>query len=102
MVVSTRRTADVTVATTTAIARVTQWHCTNFRTPILPHLSAFHRPDQELPVLTEQVHAFVDQFAKALELLGLAIILGGIILATVALVARRCGHHLNNHRAAHV
>jgi uncharacterized membrane protein len=34
-------------------------------------------------VLTEQVHAFVDHFAEALELIGVAIILGGIILATV-------------------
>src|SRR5215467_13385120 len=33
---------------------------------------------------TEQVHVFVDQLAKALELVGVAIILGGIILATVA------------------
>jgi uncharacterized membrane protein len=35
-------------------------------------------------VLTEQAHAFVDQLAKALELVGVAIILGGIIWATVA------------------
>ena len=35
-------------------------------------------------MLTEQLHAFVDQLAKALELVGVAIILGGIILATVA------------------
>ena len=34
-------------------------------------------------MLTEQIHAFVDQLAKALELVGVAIILGGIILATV-------------------
>jgi uncharacterized membrane protein len=34
-------------------------------------------------VLTDQVHAFVDQLAKVLELLGVAIILGGITLATV-------------------
>ena len=34
-------------------------------------------------MLTEQAHALVDQFAKALELVGVAIILGGIILATV-------------------
>jgi len=34
-------------------------------------------------VLTEQVHAFVDHFAEALELIGVAIIIGGIILATV-------------------
>lgn len=35
-------------------------------------------------MLTEQVHAFVDQLAKVLELVGVAIILGGIVLATVA------------------
>ena len=34
-------------------------------------------------MLTEQVHAFVDHFAEALELIGVAIIIGGIILATV-------------------
>jgi uncharacterized membrane protein len=33
--------------------------------------------------LTEQVHAFVDQIAKALELAGVAIIVGGIVLATL-------------------
>jgi hypothetical protein len=31
---------------------------------------------------SEQVHAYVDQLAKALELLGVAIIVGGIALAT--------------------
>jgi uncharacterized membrane protein len=35
-------------------------------------------------VLTEQVHLFVDMLAKVLELAGVAIILGGIILATIA------------------
>jgi uncharacterized membrane protein len=35
-------------------------------------------------MLTDQVHTFVDQLAKVLELAGVAIILGGIILATVA------------------
>lgn len=35
-------------------------------------------------MFTEQLHAFVDQLAKALELVGVAIILGGIILATAA------------------
>jgi len=35
-------------------------------------------------VLTQQAHAFVDQLAKALELIGVGIIVGGIILATVA------------------
>jgi uncharacterized membrane protein len=33
-------------------------------------------------LLTEHVHAFVDQIAKALELIGVAIIVGGIVLAT--------------------
>jgi uncharacterized membrane protein len=33
--------------------------------------------------LTEQIHAYVDQIAKALELAGVAIIVGGIILATL-------------------
>jgi hypothetical protein len=32
--------------------------------------------------LTEQIHAYVDQLAKALELAGVAIIVGGIVLAT--------------------
>ena len=35
-------------------------------------------------MLTELLHAFVDQLAKALELIGVGIIVGGIILATVA------------------
>jgi len=35
-------------------------------------------------VLTEQVHALVDQLAKVLELVGVAVILGSIILATTA------------------
>jgi uncharacterized membrane protein len=34
-------------------------------------------------LLTERVHAFVDQLAKALELVGVAIIVGGIVLATL-------------------
>jgi hypothetical protein len=33
-------------------------------------------------VLTEQTHVLVDQLAKVLELVGVAMILGGIILAT--------------------
>ena len=37
-------------------------------------------------MLTEQVHAFVDQLAKVLELVGVAIILGGIALATATFV----------------
>jgi len=36
-------------------------------------------------VLTEQVHAFVDQLAKVLELVGAAIILGGTELQSDAL-----------------
>jgi uncharacterized membrane protein len=34
-------------------------------------------------VLTEQAHTLVDQLAKLLELVGVVIILGGIMLATV-------------------
>src|SRR5215469_15397352 len=34
-------------------------------------------------MLTEQAHAFVDQLAKALELIGVAIIVGGIAFATL-------------------
>jgi uncharacterized membrane protein len=34
-------------------------------------------------VLTDQTHAFVDQLAKVLELAGVVIIVGGIILATL-------------------
>jgi len=36
--------------------------------------------------LTDQVHAFVDQLAKALELIGVTIIVGGIVLATLRFV----------------
>ena len=36
--------------------------------------------------LADQVHAFVDQLAKALELIGIAIIVGGIALATLRFV----------------
>jgi uncharacterized membrane protein len=35
-------------------------------------------------MLTEQIHAFVDLLAKALELVGVAIIVGGIVLATLS------------------
>jgi uncharacterized membrane protein len=44
-------------------------------------------------MLTEQVHAFVDQLAKLLELVGVAIIVGGIVLATLKFVreGRRSG-----------
>jgi uncharacterized membrane protein len=37
-------------------------------------------------MLTEQAHAFVDQLAKALELVGVAIIVGGIALATLRFI----------------
>jgi uncharacterized membrane protein len=36
--------------------------------------------------LTEQVHAFIDQLAKLIELVGVAIIVGGIVLATFSFV----------------
>ena len=36
--------------------------------------------------MTEQIHSFVDQIAKALELAGVAIIVGGIVLATFSFV----------------
>src|SRR5215813_4313688 len=48
---------------------------------------------------SEQVHVFVDQLAKALELVGVAIILGGIILATVAFV--RDGTRASDWRSAY-
>ena len=37
-------------------------------------------------LLSEQVHTYVDQIAKALELIGVAIIVGGIALATLKFV----------------
>ena len=37
-------------------------------------------------MLTDQIHAFVDQLAKLLELAGVAIIVGGIVLASVIFV----------------
>ena len=44
-------------------------------------------------MLTEQVHAFVDQLAKVLEIVGVAIIVGGIVLASLQFVrdGRRSG-----------
>ena len=44
-------------------------------------------------MLTEQAHAFVDQLAKGLELIGVAIIVGGIALATLTFIrdGRRTG-----------
>ena len=50
-------------------------------------------------MLTEQAHALVDQFAKGLELVGVAIILGGIILATATF--RREGSRSRDWRAAY-
>jgi uncharacterized membrane protein len=50
-------------------------------------------------VLAEQAHAFVDLLAKALELIGVAIILGGIILATVAFL--RDGSRTSDWRSAY-
>jgi len=50
-------------------------------------------------MLTEQAHALVDQFAKALELVGVAIILGGIILATVKFL--RDGSRTRDWRSAY-
>jgi uncharacterized membrane protein len=50
-------------------------------------------------VLTEQAHALVDQLAKALELVGVAIILGEIILATLTFL--RVGLRTSNWRAVY-
>jgi len=50
-------------------------------------------------VLTEQVHAFVDQLAKLLELVGVAIILGGIALATLTFL--RQGARTRDWRSAY-
>ena len=36
--------------------------------------------------MNEQVHAFVDQLAKALELAGVAIIVGGVLLASLRFI----------------
>ena len=36
--------------------------------------------------MNEQVHAFVDQLAKALELAGVAIIVGGVVLASLRFI----------------
>src|SRR5215469_5469005 len=50
-------------------------------------------------MLTEQAHTLVDQFAKALELVGVAIILGGILLATVKFL--RDGSRTRDWRSAY-
>ena len=44
-------------------------------------------------MLTEQIHHYVDQLAKALELVGVAIIVGGIVIATLRFIGdgRRIG-----------
>ena len=44
--------------------------------------------------MTEQIHAYVDLLAKALELAGVAIIVGGIIIATLTFIrdGRRAGN----------
>lgn len=49
--------------------------------------------------MLEQAHIFVDQLAKLLELAGVAIILGGIVLATAAFV--REGSRTRNWRSAY-
>lgn len=49
-------------------------------------------------MLTEQAHVLVHQFAKALELVGVAIIPGGIILATVTFL--RDGSRTSDRRSA--
>jgi uncharacterized membrane protein len=50
-------------------------------------------------VLTEQAHAFADQLAKLLELVGVAIIVGGIVLATAAFL--RDGARTGDWRSAY-
>ena len=50
-------------------------------------------------MLTEQAHALVDQFAKVLELVGVAIILGGIVLATATFL--RDGSRTRDWRSAY-
>jgi uncharacterized membrane protein len=55
--------------------------------------------EQEVSVLTEQAHAVVDQFAKVLELAGVTIILGGIVLATATFL--RAGARTRDWRSAY-
>jgi uncharacterized membrane protein len=50
--------------------------------------------------LTEQIHAYVDLLAKALELFGVAIVVGGIVQATVVFI--RDGQRANDWSAAYV
>ncbi len=50
-------------------------------------------------MLTTQAHAYVDQLAKWLELVGVAIILGGIIVASLLFV--RSGFRTGEWRTAY-
>jgi len=50
-------------------------------------------------VLTDQAHVLVDQLAKVLELVGVAIILGGIVLATTTFI--RDGSRTSDWRSAY-
>jgi uncharacterized membrane protein len=50
-------------------------------------------------MLADQAHALVDQLAKVLELVGVAIILGGIVLATATFI--RCGLRTGDWRSAY-
>src|SRR5215831_13416266 len=52
----------------------------------IPVVGIFGTWHSRKSMLTEQTHAFVDQLAKALELIGVAIIVGGIVLATLRFV----------------
>ena len=49
--------------------------------------------------MIEQIHAFVDQIAKALELAGVAIIVGGIVFATLSFI--RDGSRTGNWQSAY-
>src|SRR6516164_1106258 len=50
-------------------------------------------------MLTDQIHVFVDQLAKVLEIVGVAIILGGIVLASAIFV--RDGARTKDWRSAY-
>jgi uncharacterized membrane protein len=50
-------------------------------------------------MLTELAHVLVDDFAKALKLVGRAIILGSVVVATIALL--RVGLRTNDWRSAY-
>ena len=49
--------------------------------------------------MIEQIHTFVDQIAKALELAGVAIIVGGIVFATLSFI--RDGGRTGNWQSAY-